>query len=364
MNVTVFDNFSNISSCTLDWNGSNSSMTLSGSGNNVTCYKNTTNLLDGNYTFKVYANDTSSIGNVTHSRWVYINYLGPTTPPQNLSAEMNANNQSVDLSWSPVSGAQWYLIYYTYNASNLLNESLMRGEKVANRSGQFNTSWTDAGDSAYISWYYRVVAVGTSNATSVSVVGRFRVPVLQANLSGAKMNLVSLPITPTNSSISNIIRAAPSNLTTISYFSANATIPRYISAVYKAGAWNGPLTQLQPGKSYVVTNTQGFNFTFAGTVPNETVQVVVNATNSTPGRIEVNTLGWTSSVITYDLNSTLNATGMAAGDTVSYYNASSLAFETITRDANGWTGDFNCLQPGKGYFFTAQNNYTWSYNST
>ena len=62
----------------LEWNGSNE--TMSGSGQNW--YKNMTSLANGNYTFKVWAND--SMGNMGHSSvcWVNISYTPPdTTPP-------------------------------------------------------------------------------------------------------------------------------------------------------------------------------------------------------------------------------------------------------------------------------------------
>jgi len=58
-----------LSTCLLDWyNGTwqNVSMTVSGSY----CYKNMTNLADGTYQFKVYANDTSDNWNVTELRQV------------------------------------------------------------------------------------------------------------------------------------------------------------------------------------------------------------------------------------------------------------------------------------------------------
>ncbi|MEM2173911.1 MAG: hypothetical protein QW199_00300 [Candidatus Pacearchaeota archaeon] len=73
INASVSDILSNIDACILEWNGSNESMTKVGSGTNVTCYTNKTGLTGNtNYTYKVYANDTSNNWNVSETRNVFI----------------------------------------------------------------------------------------------------------------------------------------------------------------------------------------------------------------------------------------------------------------------------------------------------
>lgn len=77
---TVTINISCDKSClpTLTWNGTNESMTQISTTN---WYKTKSSLPNGNYTFKVYANNTiynESMG-VTENRWVYINL---TVPPE------------------------------------------------------------------------------------------------------------------------------------------------------------------------------------------------------------------------------------------------------------------------------------------
>ncbi|MFH0837402.1 MAG: S8 family peptidase, partial [Candidatus Aenigmatarchaeota archaeon] len=63
INVSVSDS-SNISACKLEWNGTNISMTMSAIGNNIYCYYNMSNLSDGNYSYKAFANDSlNNIGN-------------------------------------------------------------------------------------------------------------------------------------------------------------------------------------------------------------------------------------------------------------------------------------------------------------
>ncbi len=56
----------------LEFNGTNYTMTNS-SATNLVWYRNQTNLTYGNYTFKVYANDTVGNMNVSSTEWVFIN---------------------------------------------------------------------------------------------------------------------------------------------------------------------------------------------------------------------------------------------------------------------------------------------------
>ena len=62
--------------CLLEWNGTNETM------NNITTnyYLNQTLLLNGNYTFLTWCNDTTGNMNVSGMRWVYINWTVPTPP--------------------------------------------------------------------------------------------------------------------------------------------------------------------------------------------------------------------------------------------------------------------------------------------
>ncbi|MEM7819640.1 MAG: hypothetical protein QXD48_02315 [Candidatus Aenigmatarchaeota archaeon] len=77
----------------LEWNGTNETM----DGNEFNWYKNKTNLVNGNYTFKVYANDSVGNMNVSEIRWVYINYfryleVNITYPPTLSTIDIIQNN--------------------------------------------------------------------------------------------------------------------------------------------------------------------------------------------------------------------------------------------------------------------------------
>ena len=80
VNHTVINITANekLSTALLEWNGVNE--TMDGAGMNW--YLNKTNLSDGNYTFRVYGNDTLNNWNATETRVIEINTTMPdTTPP-------------------------------------------------------------------------------------------------------------------------------------------------------------------------------------------------------------------------------------------------------------------------------------------
>jgi hypothetical protein len=67
-----------LSSCKLDWNGiANESWTAQGSY----CWINKTSLVNGTYTFRVYANDSAGNWNSTETRWVTINLTAQSPQP-------------------------------------------------------------------------------------------------------------------------------------------------------------------------------------------------------------------------------------------------------------------------------------------
>ncbi|MEM4214814.1 MAG: hypothetical protein QW484_00390 [Candidatus Pacearchaeota archaeon] len=70
INASVIDDMS-VHSCILDWNGTNESMKAE-TGSGVTCWINKTNLAPGNYTYRVYANDSYGNWNVSETRTIEI----------------------------------------------------------------------------------------------------------------------------------------------------------------------------------------------------------------------------------------------------------------------------------------------------
>jgi parallel beta-helix repeat protein len=107
VNSSINDSQTNISSCVLEWQNStgayNISMIKANSGLNVYCNYNKTGLSEGNYTFKVYANDTWNNTGVSGSRIVYVDLTNPiasqgTSPVD--SVVVRANTTIFDLKCS------------------------------------------------------------------------------------------------------------------------------------------------------------------------------------------------------------------------------------------------------------------------
>ncbi len=73
VNTTVDGTGTSVSVCQLNWNGTNESMTMSGSGTNVVCYNNKTGLTDSLYVYKVFASDSASNEGVSQTRTVTVN---------------------------------------------------------------------------------------------------------------------------------------------------------------------------------------------------------------------------------------------------------------------------------------------------
>jgi hypothetical protein len=115
INVTVEDYLNNISSCLLEWNYSNESMTKVGSGTSVSCYLNKSITGYGLFYYKVYANDSENNFNSTELRQIFINNTAPNitsfypnttniniAEPNNQTFNityLDINNDSITITW-------------------------------------------------------------------------------------------------------------------------------------------------------------------------------------------------------------------------------------------------------------------------
>jgi len=162
VNVTVTDTESNIDQCLLEWDGTNESMTLHGSGTSVFCSINKTDN-DGNHTYLVYANDTEN--NTASSEPRHITF--DTTPPE------------VDFV-TPTPVNDTYTVNYVYvnvTATDLLsnidqcmlewdgvNESMTKNATSSNNT-HCSVNKTSLANANYT---YRVFANDTLNNTNAS----------------------------------------------------------------------------------------------------------------------------------------------------------------------------------------------------
>ncbi|MCW7075329.1 MAG: right-handed parallel beta-helix repeat-containing protein, partial [Candidatus Methanospirare jalkutatii] len=146
INVTLNENGTAI----LNWNGVNE--TMLGCGKNF--YKKVTNLSDGTYTYKVYANDTSNNWNVSETRVVVID----TTPPASISNLTSITGRTwINWTWTNPQDADFnYTMVYLngiwrtntsnpfYNATNLTPDTSYEiGTRTVDKAGNINQSWVN-----------------------------------------------------------------------------------------------------------------------------------------------------------------------------------------------------------------------------
>ena len=112
VNVTVNDSLNNISSCLLEWNNTNESMTKIGNGTSIYCYKNKSIVGTGIFYYKAYANDSVSNIGVSELRQINITNTAPdaTNVTINSTDYLNRTNGTLIGSWcfyDANSDSQW-----------------------------------------------------------------------------------------------------------------------------------------------------------------------------------------------------------------------------------------------------------------
>jgi PGF-pre-PGF domain-containing protein len=106
INVTFSEN---VDTAILDWNGTNYTMQMLGS---TAAYYNVTNLSEGDYIYRVYANDTSGNMNVSETRVISVDL---TPPIITYTAPTPANATTVNVSY----------VFINITASEALNRSIL-----------------------------------------------------------------------------------------------------------------------------------------------------------------------------------------------------------------------------------------------
>ena len=112
-----------LNSSTLEWNGTNQSMT---SFNSTSWYLNKTGLADGTYTYKVYGNDSVNNQNATETRTVTIDTTAPAWSSPAINQTPVYWNQTVNFttSWTDAGGLFGYL-FSTNQSSSWANSSFV-----------------------------------------------------------------------------------------------------------------------------------------------------------------------------------------------------------------------------------------------
>ncbi|MBW2980016.1 S8 family serine peptidase [Candidatus Woesearchaeota archaeon] len=157
INVTVNDNLT-ISSCLLEWNSTNESMTKVGTDNDVYCYKNKSIIGAGTFYYRIYANDSSGNDAVTELRQITITNTAPNiisfypaettfniSEPNNQTFNItytDINNDPVSVSWyrngTLVSSLDNYTFYGNYSTEGVYNITAIIGDGTLTDTQSWN----------------------------------------------------------------------------------------------------------------------------------------------------------------------------------------------------------------------------------
>ena len=193
------------------------------------------------------------------------------------------------------------------------------------------------------------------------------VAMLAAFATAARMNYVSLPFIPDNTSVNAVMSGFGwgDNLNGDTIYWYNTTSHTFPYAKKRSsGLWSGTLETLEPGQGYMLKPVHSaYNLTFVGEVPTGSISVPIVATT---GGVRLNLIGWSNVTENCNITAAMAGNGYGDnlnGDTVYWYNASSGGFPYAKKRTNGqWTGTLDCFEPGKGYMFKpVASSYTWTY---
>lgn len=118
INASVYDEFNNISSCVLEFDGTNQTMVKSEEGKNISCYLNKTIAGSGLFSYKIYANDSNN--NMKESSVQQINIINSAPNVTSYYPLGNANivepeNQTFNVTYSDINNDSLFVYWYKDN---------------------------------------------------------------------------------------------------------------------------------------------------------------------------------------------------------------------------------------------------------
>jgi len=125
INASIVDSQSNIDVCTLNFDGSNSTMTKNGAGLSVTCNSTQSSLSQGLHNFTVFANDTAS-NTGSNGTWFFtVDTIFPqiqfVTPTETSGSVLNRTNILVNVTATDLNLTN--ITVYLYNSTSLINST-------------------------------------------------------------------------------------------------------------------------------------------------------------------------------------------------------------------------------------------------
>jgi serine protease AprX len=116
INITIKDYLNNISSCLLEWNNTNESITKVGYGTSVSCYINKSITGYGLFYYKVYTNDSRNNFNTSELRQIFINNTAPSITsfyPNITNINIaESNNQTFNITYSDINNDSITVTWY------------------------------------------------------------------------------------------------------------------------------------------------------------------------------------------------------------------------------------------------------------
>jgi hypothetical protein len=222
--------------------------------------------------------------------------------------------------------------------------------------------WTDKNASKVQRRYYVVTAViDGSEKKSVQIGCKFSINIKEASgVPGeTEGNLISLPCVPANLSIANIVKMGSVGDMIFRYNIENI---RWEWARRFSYGWGGMFNSFDIAKAYWFSPvTMTYNLSVVGFVPSGII--LVNITNATgkPGEREGNLIGWNSVKQKCNLDQLIPSA--STEDMILKYNPDTQQWSWARRFPGGWGGQFNCFEPGVGYWFSPVSvSYQWSYD--
>jgi len=242
-------------------------------------------------------------------------------------AEVADDNESIFLSWGNYSGDN-YSIYVADNSSqefNLLAEGLTG----------FNYTDTDAGD--YSERYYKLEKYEDGNSEyATKIVGKYDIDLTTDN---GKWNYISLPVGPSNTSISDVLKTIDGKYEWVyEYHASSASFSFWFSGF-------GSITDMYPGRCYIIQPFVNTTLTVAG----DDFRFINKTLLTNDGRW--NYIGWLNK------NETIgNATASIAGDFdwIYEYMSSTGAFNFYF----GGGGSISNFEPSRCYIIQPTVNNT------
>jgi hypothetical protein len=275
--------------------------------------------------------------------------------PGGFKASLASNRNDVVLNWTISTNAEGYYIWYSDNLTAILNLTDEDGGLIDPNVtiGDKNTlSWVDEDANKSQQKYYALASFKQALITfSNNRTGKYDITIKPATGipgSGNELNLISIPVVLSNASL-NALMPDASDGDRIYRF--NATTQTYQSARYFAGfGWSGTFENFDSESGYELKPTSSaFNITVIGNVPIDDLDINITVSTGIPGSgNELNLIGWNFPKSVCNLTDLMP--DASDGDRIYRFNATTQTYQSARYFAGfGWSGTFDCLDPGKGY---------------